>query len=62
MADTPQFLTLSGNRDHSERYELALRRTFFGLLAVAILAGLVNVFGQRPTTTLAAASAADLQV
>lgn len=62
MADTPQFLTLKGNRDRSERIELALRRSFFGLLTLVILAGLLNVFGQRPTNTFAAAAAADLHV
>jgi hypothetical protein len=62
VADLPQFLTLKENRDHSERVELAVRRTFFGLLTLVLLAGLLNVFGQRPTESLAAASAADLHV
>ena len=62
MANTPQFLTLKKNRDRSERVELALRRGFFGLLTVVIVAALLNVFGQHPTNTLAAASAADLKV
>ena len=57
MADTPQFLTLKGNRDRSERVELAFRRVFFGLLAIVLVAALLNVFGQRPTNTLAASSA-----
>lgn len=62
MADTPQFLTLKTNRDRPERVELALRRSFFGLLTVVIVAALLNVFGQQPTNTLAASSAADLEV
>jgi len=62
VADLPQFLTLKKNRDHSERVELAVRRTFFGLLTLVLLAGLLNVFGQRPTESLATASAADLHV
>ncbi len=62
MADLPQFLTLKHNRDHPERMELALRRVFFGLLALVALAAALNVFGQRPTETLAAASTADLRV
>jgi hypothetical protein len=62
VADTPQFLTLSGNRDRSERVELFLRRFFFTLLLLVLLAGLLNVFGQRPTTTQAATSVADLEV
>jgi hypothetical protein len=62
VGETPQFLTLKGNRDRTERVELALRRGFFGLLTVVIVAALLNVFGQHPTNTLAAASAADLKV
>jgi hypothetical protein len=62
VADTPQFLTLSGNRDRSERVELFLRRFFFTLLLLVLLAGVLNVFGQRPTTTQAATSVADLEV
>jgi hypothetical protein len=62
VADTPQFLTLSGNRDRTERVELILRRSFFALILIMVLLGLLNVFGQRPTDTLAASSAADLHV
>jgi hypothetical protein len=62
VAGLPQFLTLKRNRDGSERVELALRRFFFGLLALVVLAALLNVFGQSPTESLAAASAADLRV
>ncbi len=62
MADTPQFLTLKGNRDRSERVELAFRRSFFGLLTIVIVAALLNVFGQRPTNTLAASSVYHLEV
>jgi hypothetical protein len=62
VAETPQHLTLAGNRDRSERVELALRRTFFSLLVILVLIALLNVFGQRPKDSLAAASAADLHV
>jgi hypothetical protein len=62
VADTPQFLTLSGNRDRSERVELFLRRSFFTLLLLVLLAALFNVFGQSPTSTHAAVAAADLEV
>jgi hypothetical protein len=62
VADTPQFLTLADNRDRTERRELVFRRSFFSLLALFLLAGLLNVFGQRPTNTHAATSAADLHV
>jgi hypothetical protein len=62
VADTPQFLTLKANRDRTERFELLFRRGFFGLILLALVAGLLNVFGQRPTTSHAATSAADLEV
>lgn len=62
MADTPQFLTLADNRDRAERVELVFRRLFFSLLVLVLLAALLNVFGQRPTTTHAATRAADLEV
>jgi len=62
MADTPQYLTLKVNRDRSEWVELTLRRSFFALLTIIILAALLNVLGQRPTNTFAASSAADLHV
>jgi hypothetical protein len=62
VADTPQFLTLKDNRDRMERLELILRRSFFGLVFLIILLGLLNVFGQRPKNTLASSAAADLHV
>ena len=62
MADTPQFLTLKNNRDRKERVELFCRRAFFTLIFIMALAGLLNVFGQRPENSLAASSAADLHV
>ena len=62
MADTPQFLTLKKNRDRMERVELIVRRSFFGLVFLIALLGLLNVFGQRPKDSLAASSAADLHV
>jgi hypothetical protein len=62
VADTPQFLTLKGNRDRPERVELLCRRVFFTLVFLVALLGLLNVFGQRPTDTFAASSAADFHV
>ena len=62
MADTPQFLTLKANRDRKERLELLLRRVFFSLILLALVVALLNVFGQRPTTSHAATSAANLEV
>jgi len=62
VADTPQFLTLKGNRDRTERTELFVRRIFFGLVILVIVAAALNVFGQRSKDSFASGSAADLHV
>jgi hypothetical protein len=62
VADTPQYLTLAGNRDRTESIELAVRRGFFGAVGLLLLVAVLNVFGQRPKDTLAAGSSADLHV
>jgi len=62
MADTPAFLTLRRNRDQAGRTEVRIRRCLLGLVALVLLAGLLNVFGQRPETTEAASPAASLKV
>jgi hypothetical protein len=49
VADTPQSLTLKDNRDASEVYELAARRSFFVLVTIVLLFGLANAYGQSPT-------------
>jgi hypothetical protein len=62
VADTPEYLTLAGNRDGTERVELTIRRAFFGAIGLLLVVALLNVFGQRPKDTLAAGSSADLHV
>jgi hypothetical protein len=62
MADTPAFLTLRRNRDQAGRREAPIRRVLVALLCLLLLAGLLNVFGQRPQTSKAATSAASLKV
>jgi hypothetical protein len=62
VADTPEYLTLAGNRDRTERVELAMRRAFFGAVGLFLVLAILNVFGQRPKDTLAAGSSADLHV
>ena len=62
MAGTPQSLTLKHNRDATEVYELGARRVFFVLLAIVLLFGLANAFGQSPTGSEVEASAARLEV
>ena len=62
MADLPDHLTYVKNRDRSEVLELAARRIFFGALTVLIVLALLNVFGQRPKTSVAESPVADLEV
>jgi hypothetical protein len=62
MADPPAYLTLRRNRDQVGRREMTIRRVIVGLLSLVLLAGLLNVFGQRPATSQAGATAASLKV
>lgn len=62
MADTPDLLTLKRNRDEAGRTETLARRIVMTLIALVCLAGLLNVFGQRPSTSSAAVSAASLKL
>jgi hypothetical protein len=62
VADAPQSLTLESNRDASEVYELAARRVFFALVAIVLVVGLLNVFGQSPTGSRVESSTARLEV
>jgi hypothetical protein len=62
MATPPAFLTLRRNRDGAGRLEVRIRRTLIALVCVFLLAGLLNVFGQRPDTLHAASPAASLKL
>jgi hypothetical protein len=62
VADVPDHLTLRRNRDVEGRRDLIIRRGFVGLLALVSGLGLLNVFGQRPSASQAATSAAALEV
>jgi hypothetical protein len=62
MANTPAFLTLRRNRDEVGRREVPIRRALVVLVALFVLAGLLNVFGQRPQTSQAATPAASLKL
>jgi hypothetical protein len=64
MADRlPDGLTLERNRDLRERSgHVWYRRALLCLIAVLPVLALLNVFGQRPTTTSAHGLAADLAV
>lgn len=63
MPDTPDTLTLKHHRDLEGReHNPWTRRALLALLCAFLVAGLVNVFGQRPTTSTAAAPPASLEV
>ena len=62
MADAPAFLTLRRNRDEATRVEQWVRRVLVSLLGLFLLAGLLNLFGQRPGTSTAATPAASLKL
>src|SRR5436190_811746 len=49
MADTPDAIVLKRHRDlKSPAFTRAVRWTVLGLVAVFLILGLLNVFGQRP--------------
>ena len=63
MAEAPQYLTLKRNRDlqGAERRPWT-RMILLLLLVLVLLAGLLNVFGQRPVTETVATPTADFEV
>ena len=62
VADTPDCLTLAQNRDRTGRREVRVRRVLLSLLCLFLLAALLNVFGQRPSTSEASVAATQLKV
>jgi hypothetical protein len=63
MADVPAGLSLEHNRDLVGREKHPwTRRALVALLAAILLAGLLNLFGQRPVSTTAAVPEASLTV
>jgi hypothetical protein len=62
VASTPDFLTLKEHRDRGHPVERTARWLLIGLLTAISIAGLLNAFGQHPTTNRAAAPAAELAV
>lgn len=62
MADVPDQLVLKVARDRESRRDIVVRRVAFSALLVVLTLGLLNLFGQRPSTTTAEAEAATLEV
>jgi len=63
VSDIPDGIVLRRHRDLVGRAQFAwLRRALLGLLVAFLVLGLLNVFGQRPSTTSAAAPPATLEL
>jgi hypothetical protein len=63
VANAPQTLTLKTHRDQEGRRNYVwIRRALLLVLAAVVVAGLANLFGQRPATSSAGTSAARLSV
>jgi hypothetical protein len=62
VADTPDEIILKRHRDLEGRRDEHWRRAATVGLAVFLLLGLLNLFGQRPATTGAATEAAELGI
>jgi hypothetical protein len=58
----PDELTLAHNRDREGKRELPWRRAGVVLIVLFLAAGLANVFGQRPQTSVAGVDEATLKV
>ena len=62
MAGAPQFLVLEKSRDSQHPVELWVRRAVLAGIALLALLALLNVFGQRPVTTVADGEQARIEV
>lgn len=63
MADVPYQIVLKRHRDLAGRgWEVWVRRGLFLLLPLLSVLGLLNVFGQRPSSTTSAVGAASLKL
>jgi hypothetical protein len=62
VAGIPDQLTLTGNRDREGRRDILFRRVAFAAILVLLALGLVNLFGQRPSSTTADSPQAKLEV
>lgn len=62
MADIPDQLTLNVSRDREGKRDVVVRRVGVAALGILLALGLLNLFGQRPSTTTAEGEAATLEV
>jgi hypothetical protein len=63
VTGAPETLVLKRHRDlEGRRWKIIVRRVLLVLLAAFLVAGLLDVFGQRPDTDLVSAPAASLKV
>ena len=62
VANTPDYLTLKKHRDDDKIVERSVRWALVTIISVISIAGLLNVFGQHPTTTEASGPVAELSV
>jgi hypothetical protein len=62
MAEIPDQIVLPKHRDLEGRRGNVWRRAMLGVLALFLLAGLLNVFGQRPNDATVAARGVSLQL
>jgi hypothetical protein len=62
VADVPDQLVLKVARDREGKRDVAFRRVALAGILLVIGLGLFNLFGQRPSTTVAEADAATLEV
>ena len=62
MAETPAFLTLRRNRDEATRLETTIRRVLAVLVALLLVAALLNIFGQRPESVTAGSAQAAVKL
>lgn len=62
MSDVPDQLSIEVARDREGRRDVVARRICLGVLIVVLGLGLFNLFGQHPSTSIAEAVAATLEV
>ncbi len=62
MSDVPDQLSIEVARDREGRRDVVARRICLGALIVVLGLGLFNLFGQHPSTSIAEADAATLEV